>query len=442
MQVVARLQDVHQTIFRAVAGRQFFRNVLVVLTGTALAQVITIMSSPIVSRLFSPEAFGALGTFMSLLGLAGPLATLTYSTAIVLPRHEEASAALVSLSLIISAAISITSIFVVFTYNIIDGESWAGSVRGLLYLMPLVIMFEGLFQVAQQCMIRLGRYRQSAYLNVIQALVSGVAKIVAGLLAPNAFSLVLVSLLAVPINAALFALALSNNRTSRWPVLVPLSEIKAVALRYSDFPLYKAPQSLVGTFALSLPILVLAYLHGSAAAGFFTLCNSVLGAPTLLLTKTINDVFFPRLVDAAHRGEDVAMLILKTAGALGAISIVPTLVLVLVGPELFRMVFGAQWSQAGEYSRWLSLLTCTTLVLRAALTATPILNLQGTYLFFEIASTLLKLAALSISMFGAFSPLVSVAPYAIVGSIANVLFFWYVIAQARHLCRQGALQAG
>jgi O-antigen/teichoic acid export membrane protein len=414
--------------------RPFVRNVAVVLTGAAMSQAIGIAISPIVSRLFSPEAFGVLGSFMSVLGLIGPLVTLTYAGAIVIPQHEEESAAIVWLSMIISAGMAIASVLAIAVYSFCSTQAGRTDVRGLLCLVPIVIVFEALLQVSQQCMIRERRYRETAQFNILQAIVTAAAKVAAGFRSPTAFALVLVSLLAVPINAGFYAAALNINRSDGWwPPRIQLDDIKAAARRYVHFPLYRAPQSLVSAFSLSMPLLVLAYFHGTAAAGFFTLSNTVLGAPTQLMTKAINDVFFPRLVDGAHRREDVTVLVLKAAGALGAVSIVPMLVLILAGPELFRLVFGVRWSEAGEYSRWLSLLTCTTLVLRAALTATPILNLQGTYLIFEIASTALKLASLSIAMFGSFSPLVAVASYSIAGSVSNVLFFWYIIVRSTQL---------
>jgi O-antigen/teichoic acid export membrane protein len=177
-------------------------------------------------------------------------------------------------------------------------------------------------------------------------------------------------------------------------------------------------------------LLVLAYLHGVVAAGFFTLSNSVLAAPTQLLTKAINDVFFPRLVEASHKGEQTKTLILKAASALGAVSIVPLGAIALAGPLLFQLVFGAPWLEAGEYSQWLALLTFTTLVLRSALSAAPILNMQGAYLIFEITSTALKLASLSITLFADLRPIVPVALFSIVGSTTNVLFFWYIIIRS------------
>jgi O-antigen/teichoic acid export membrane protein len=415
-------RHVAQNFFRG----QFFRNVAVVLTGAALSQAITIALSPIVSRLFSPAAFGVLGTFMAVLGLIGPITTLAYSAAIVLPKHDEDSSAVVWLSLLISAVVSIITFFVVVVFDSYILVDWLEPVRVLLYCLPVVILFEGLFQIAQQCLIRERRYLSAAKINIMQAVLSGAAKILAGLFFPTSFSLVVVSLLAVPLNAVLCFLTLDWFRPRSWPRPSTLNKIRATAHRYVDFPLYRAPQAVVNAFSQSLPLLVLAYFHGPAAVGFFTLSNSVLGAPTQLLSKTINDVFFPRLVEASHTGERTRPLILKAAATLGATSMIPLCAIAVAGPFFFQHVFGARWSEAGEYAQWLSLFTFSTLILRPGLSAVPILHLQGVYLTFEIVSTVLKLASLSVTLITEFRPIVPVALFSTIGALSNILFFWYV----------------
>ena len=53
-------------------------NVLTFMTGTAIAQMITVVISPILTRLFTPEAFGAFGVYMSLVSIATAAVTLRY----------------------------------------------------------------------------------------------------------------------------------------------------------------------------------------------------------------------------------------------------------------------------------------------------------------------------------------------------------------------------
>ena len=49
--------------------RQFFRNVLVLMSGTALAQIITVAVAPLLTRLYNPVDFGIFGVYASIVGI-------------------------------------------------------------------------------------------------------------------------------------------------------------------------------------------------------------------------------------------------------------------------------------------------------------------------------------------------------------------------------------
>ena len=68
---------------------KFIKNVIIMLTGTVGAQVVLLALSPVITRLYGPEAFGIMGTFNSMINIIVPIAALTYPVAIVLPKSEE-----------------------------------------------------------------------------------------------------------------------------------------------------------------------------------------------------------------------------------------------------------------------------------------------------------------------------------------------------------------
>jgi hypothetical protein len=56
-------------------------------TGSAIAFGVSILASPITSRLFGPEEFGLAALFMSGATILGAIAFLRYEMAIVLPKR-------------------------------------------------------------------------------------------------------------------------------------------------------------------------------------------------------------------------------------------------------------------------------------------------------------------------------------------------------------------
>src|SRR5690625_3723904 len=91
---------------------RFVRNVALVATGTAGAQAITMAFSPVITRLYGPDAFGMLGTFTATLAVVTPIAALTYPIAIVLPKKDDDARAIAKLSFLLALCISV--VFAIF----------------------------------------------------------------------------------------------------------------------------------------------------------------------------------------------------------------------------------------------------------------------------------------------------------------------------------------
>src|SRR5919112_3690424 len=71
--------DVPVTAFRLIRhlrSHPFLGRLAVVIGGTAAAQAITVAFSPLITRFYGPETFGAFGVFTAALGLVTPIATL------------------------------------------------------------------------------------------------------------------------------------------------------------------------------------------------------------------------------------------------------------------------------------------------------------------------------------------------------------------------------
>jgi len=71
------------TALRRLAQSRFFRGVVAIAGGTAIAQAVGVLLSPIITRLYTPEAMGLWGLFVSFLGVASVVSTLRYEVAIV-----------------------------------------------------------------------------------------------------------------------------------------------------------------------------------------------------------------------------------------------------------------------------------------------------------------------------------------------------------------------
>src|SRR5699024_6863338 len=167
-----------KNLIKKVKRSPFIKNVALMATGAAGAQVITMALSPAITRLYGPEAFGIMGTFSALTQIIIPIAALTYPIAIVLPRNDKNAKNLVKLSLFITLIISIltTVIILLFNKRIVDIFQ-IQEISSFLYLIPIVIIFAGIMQVSEQWLIRINQFAINAKANFLQSLVTNGSKV-------------------------------------------------------------------------------------------------------------------------------------------------------------------------------------------------------------------------------------------------------------------------
>ena len=414
----------------------FIRNVAIVASGTAGAQAINMAFAPLITRLYGPEAFGLLGAFLAVVTILTPLAALAYPIAIVLPRSDSEARGIARLSLLIVAFVTFPLLLVfLFAGDLLGPILGLDEVGHLILLIPLVVLLLGLMSIIRQWLIRKKQFRVTARVAIIHSAIVNSAKAGLGWFHPVAGSLILLATIGSALHVALLCLGL---RLSRKPEVVdgrahdePPPSLGAIAARYYDFPAYRAPQNFINAASQSLPILLLASLFGPAAAGFYAIGMTVMGLPSTLIGASVSDVLYPRVTEAAHRGEDITGLILRATMGLVAIGSIPFGLVVLFGPGLFEIVFGSAWTTAGEYARWLALFFFANFINKPAVAAVPVLGLQRGLLIYEFFSTGSKVVALYLGFYLFKNDLVAVALFSVFGVIAYTIMILWIVASSR-----------
>lgn len=410
----------------------------VVAGGAAGAQVITMAFSPLITRLYGPEAFGLAGAFVAIVSVIAPTVAMAYPIAIVLPKEETDAVDLIRLSFYIAVAVSALA-FLVFglmgetVLKIVALEQLAP----FALLIPVVLFISAWIQIAQYFLVRHNAFRITARITVLQTLIINSAKAVLGAFFP--FGAVLIGLQAAgsALNGTLLTVAASklwrtNSKSTRPGQDAPgekTDNLLSQAKKYKDFPLFRAPQNLINAVSQSLPIVILAALFGPAAAGFYALGRTVLGLPSSLVAQAVGTVFYSRISEAGNSGEKKYPLILKATLGLAAVGAVPFAVIFFFGPWLFEFVFGVGWAGAGVYASWLSLMYFFNFTNRASVAAIPILGLQKGLLIYEIFSTGTKIVALYVGFQLYKSDEIAVALFSVFGMAAYaILIIWVLIA--------------
>lgn len=436
------LTKMHRFVQRTV-NSNFVRNVAIVATGTAGAQGITMAFAPIITRLYGPEAFGVLGVFSAIAAIVTPIAALAYPIAIVLPKEDSeakgigrlSSKIAVSIACVLAAVLMVTEDWLVEVLNL-------QAIGAFILLIPLVMLFSAWMQIARQWLIRKKQFHITARVAVLQALILNSAKTGLGLIKPLAAVLIVLSTMGSALSFVMLSIgirkAAPKNQKESNPDLQPSQW--DLAKKYYDFPMYRAPQMVMYAVSQSLPVLLLAAFSGPASAGFYTICMRLLGMPVELIGRSVGDVFYPRITQAAHRGEKLTPLLIRATMVLSAIGFAPFALVVAIGPWLFGLVFGEEWVVAGQYARWLSFWMFVMFIMNPSIRALPILSAQGFHLVFTVVTVIVSLIVLAVAFYVFNSDVIAVALLGVSCAFLNMLLVIIVLLKSVEADKNKALR--
>lgn len=387
--------------------------------------------APIITRLYGPEAFGLLGSFMAILAVLAPMAALTYPIAIVLPKKDSEAKGLAKLSMLIALFISaFTAALLVIWGEWIAEKLGMQEIRAYFYLIPFAMLSSAFQQIMEYWLIRLKHYDVTARVAVLQSFLLNSAKAGLGLYQPLAAILILLQTVSNAVYAAM--LYLGVNKVS--PVTASDSEkvsLKKLAYRHRDFAIFRAPEVTINAASQSLPVVLLLILFGPASAGFYTLARTVMGIPAGLIGKSVGDVFYPRISEAANNQERLYPLVRKATLLLVAAGFAPFLVVMIFGPWLFSFVFGADWHIAGKYAQWLAPWLFMSFLNTPSVKVFPILKAQGFQLYFTCIMLVIRMLALFLGYYLSANDILAVAFFGVSGVLLNLLLIFIVFQKCK-----------
>lgn len=429
---------------RDLKDQPFIRNASVAVGGAATAQFITIAFSPLITRLYGPEAFGAVGVFTATVLIIASFADLMYGTAIVLPPSEAEARSLLKLSAVVCLVISLISLFGfgIYRQEIADAVGFSAAPE-LLFFAPLMILLSGLCQPLHHWLYRQGKFNEISRINIVEALANNASKVLFGFVSATTPVLLVLGVASKLLQTILLwlrarpTLLRGHSDTPSLEAAAPPATLRSVAYRYRDFPFFRAPQKWLRDLSFSIPSLMFASLLGPAAVGFYLLSTRVIHLPNTVIAEAAGPVFLARIAKATHQAQSLRPILLRGSIGLAAIGLFPFGLVALVGPSLFAVVFGAEWAIAGEYARWLSLSSYLTFIAVPTLSAVPLMGLQGHLLAYELVTAAIRAGALAFGALYFGSDVVAIALFSMVGACATLAQIVLCLALCNSRVRRG-----
>lgn len=322
----------------------FWASVLTLASGATLAQLIGFFTTPVVSRIYEPKAFGDLAVVSSVSALAINVSGLGLTSAVMMPSSDRECRDVFMVAFLSQWAIS-TAVFLTlvavspFVRLFHAGIDYIAACL-LAYVLTVLRGFSGLLSVYAN---RRRLDRVLFYNSLISALATLCVSIPLGLLGIGSLGLVIASIIAA---IASILQMVYHASPLNWPPRI--SVFGTVYSRYKDFIRYQYPSNFVETAAIQLPTQVLSAVFGNVSLGAYSMCEKVLGIPSRLIGTPINTVYFRTASEFHKEGRDLARFTFFLVTRIMLVSIAPIAVTVFWGEQLFMWALGRNWGEAGR----------------------------------------------------------------------------------------------
>ncbi len=328
---------------------EFTRNVLTLVSGSALSQMIVLAASPILTRIYQPNDFGVSALFLSICSILIVLVTGRYEMAIVQTKknYDAISLMIISLSLALFA-----SILFYISYAFFEQTSFFINLNeqldGLILLIPLFAFVLVAHKVLTNYMNRNKHYKIIALNQVSQSFSQVSFKLIYGFLQVPTNGIIIGNFIGQVIALFLFIYRFLMIKVKRAVYHIAITRIKYNLKYFQEFPKILLFSDLVNVIAIQLPFLLTSYYYSNTQLGYLSLAYAMSSAPLVFIGTSLSRVFRQQSASDYNSTGSCDILFTKMFKKLVTYLTLPFVVVFFSAPYLFEIIFGNQWGESGK----------------------------------------------------------------------------------------------
>ncbi|MHB9007942.1 MAG: oligosaccharide flippase family protein [Limisphaerales bacterium] len=334
---------------RRLKQSRFARDAFSMTAGTAVAQAITLMCAPVLSRIYRPEEYGLFGIYSAFVVILGTVTAGCFELAIQLPKSGRLARDVTYLAFVISIWTALFAwVFAFLAAPSVAALLGTPEVEKILWLVPLGALGSATFAVLRLYTMRRSAFSLIGINAVFRTTAANALNISSGLLIhPSGILLAAGGLLADFVgNGFLLFKALPSlgkpGLRRRWLRLC------AAFARYWPLARTLIYSHLLCIVYMRVPIFGISWLYGTELLGNYFQAERFTSLPTLLIAGAVGEVYRQRATVQWQQRGGFRGLMVKTTLWLAAVAIVPYLLAIFLAPSLFPWLLGEKWGQAGH----------------------------------------------------------------------------------------------
>jgi O-antigen/teichoic acid export membrane protein len=326
----------------------FIKAFILLVSGSALAQLINFALQPVLTRLYSPEEFGLYAIFLSGVGLLGSLTTLRLDLSIISAEDDSDAKGLFYVCLVITTLVSALIFMLIVTFKslIIDFFNMSNH-TGWLYVLPIALLLNGLYSTITNF-----NYRYKYYKDISKSTIMRVAALIGFQIVFFYFGMGYLGLVLGYAISLLFGLSSLYFNIVKY--IKPINEVNIQMMfkilnKYKDYPIYQLPTSFVNHFTYESIIFGIGSMYSKSSLGLYSLTHRILSLPLSVISESTRQLFIKQVME----NKNEPLKVRKNFIYLGCFLLIgisiPFTLLAIYGNQIFGFFFGQEWELAGDF---------------------------------------------------------------------------------------------
>lgn len=332
----------------------FTKNVMIIASSTFFIYGIMYLGIPILSKLYGPDEYGKYTLTFAFVMISSILASAKYDIALLIPEKFEDAIVITQLGMLISIIFSSVVLIILTFLNYINFNFlYKFNYLFDFYTAFLIAIYISLITLNTLLLNWISRKKDFKGLSLgrfIRFFLSLSISIGLGFIYKSFVCLLIGDIIGLLISSVYFYNKCFKPNEFSWKG--SYEELKTIAIRFKQFPMFSLPSSFVNKLIVQSPIFLLNHFFTTTHVGNYGMCERLLSTPTSLISEASSNVFRGELsssTSAEHKKE----VFFKVLKRLTALSVPIFIFLYLFGGIIIEKMFGPNWELAVVYSKYL-----------------------------------------------------------------------------------------
>ncbi|MEI2364312.1 oligosaccharide flippase family protein [Priestia megaterium] len=334
--------------FKRIFAGKYLNDIITLSIGTIIAQLITIIISPITTRIYTPSQLGLYTLVMTIVSVIGPNINGRFDLSIVTSDSKKEADTLTVTSTIISICMTLL-ISIALTLIYLFKPEMLNKIGAWVFILIPICLISGLTNTLLSYNNKYKQYKLIRSVSVLRSLALSIGQVSFGFLGLGVAGLFISQVISLILGLKRQAKYCLDNYKQL--LLTTRAEIIFVIKKYKKQAIYSFPANVMNAMSYSITYFFITSLYGVNEVGYYSLCQTILGLPITLICSNVSRVFFRQASETRKNNGNFFSIFKKTTLILSAMSIPIFLILFLFGDKLFAIIFGADWKNAGQYAQ-------------------------------------------------------------------------------------------